>query len=792
MNLRRSKLSLWLLAGVLIPALTAAEPLVPRVPIESDRQLFDAFDLDRSPFAVIKLDVAAGDFKSAKARLLAYYRQRRSPVWFENWWDHPARATNAPPAALLDAAEKIMAHDFSIAGASARFGPQIEWRHLPAQLPDGSPDFQLPLSLYINRVPWWRDVLGAAYWATGDERYATEWAAQVQDWVARNPAPTTFDEQLTPPPWRRLTVAFSVPMWIGAWNYFLQSPATTPEVAAAFFRGIIQKTRFTIRNPEAVSRLPVQIESVHAAATYFPELRDAARWREWALDNAAKFAGEGLYPDGASKELAPGYQAANLAVLRNVAALAAANQLPLPLAVRSALGSMMDYLSDIMMPDGTLPAFGDTWAPAVVARDLQRALEFYPQEKGPARRDQLRFRATSGREGAPPATASTAAPWAGTYLMRAPISADMAARVNAARAAQGVPAVSANARWQPTDMALAFRCGPFGTDHQHEDKLGFVLYGLGVRLVDEMGVYGHADTPWREYFRGTAAHNTVLVDGLGQNRRAQRETWTAKQPLEGNWASNDAFDFVSGTYDDGWGPENNRAVSQRREILFAKPDYWVVHDLLAGAGTHTYEALYHLPPANSIRIHAETKVAFTENLRRPNLVLYPVDTDVEVEILRGWSANPTNPRTPRQGWFSVALQKIEPAPCIIQRRRGPAPQVMESILLPALPGDTAEIAAQRLRVTDSEGRELDRTAVCALNIVTRTGTHLYVNDLRIASLLDPRPSPKKIAAGALGEIEFGGKLLFIRLNAAEAPVLMRHVGGSAPTRNGRALSPSGR
>jgi heparan-sulfate lyase len=761
------------------------------VPIENDRQLFEAFDLDRPQFAVIKLDAASGDYQSAKTRLLAYYRQRRSPVWFENWWDRPAGATNAVPPALLDAAEKILAHDFAIAGASAKFGPQIEWRHVPAQLPDGSPDFQLPLSLYMNRAPWWRDVLGAAYWATGDERYAGEWAALVRDWVARNPAPSIFDERLTPAPWRRLTVAFSIPAWIGAWNYFLQSPATTPEVAAAFFKGIIQKTRFTIRNPESLNRLPIQIEAAHAVAAYFPELREAARWREWALEGVARFEKEGLYPDGASRELAPGYQAANLGAFRNIAALAAANRTAVPPALRSTIGRMMDHLAGLMMPDGTLPAFGDTWAPAVVARDLQRALEFYPAEKGQPRHEQLRYRATSGREGAQPESAAHAAPWAGIYLMRAPISADMAARVNAARAAQGLPVVS-GASWQPTDMALAFRCGPFGTDRQHEDKLSFVLYGLGARLVDEMGVYSYADTPWREYFRSTAAHNTVLVDGLGQNRRARRATWTAQRPLEGNWTSNAAFDFLSGVYDDGWGPENNRAVSQRREIFFAKPDYWVMHDLLAGAGTHTYEALFHLPPANSIRIHQETRVAFTENLRRPNLVVYPVDSDLSVEVVRGWSENPTNPRTPRQGWFSAGLQKVEPAPCLVHRRRGPAPQVMESILLPALPGDTADIAAQRLDVAGADGRPLGRTDVCALRITTRAGAHLYVNDLRIASLLDPRPWPKKIAAGALGAIEFEGKLLWVRLDANGQPAVMRHAGGTAPTRNGRPMAPSGR
>ncbi|MCX7823982.1 MAG: heparinase II/III family protein [Verrucomicrobiae bacterium] len=762
------------MAGPLAP-----DAIAPRVPIANDRELFEAFDLDRPELAAVKTAVASGDFAAAKRAMLDCFRQRRSPVWFENWWQRPPKTTNAPPAELLVAAEKILAHQFAVAGASVQFPGPIGWRYSPTP----SEQNPSPLTLFINRFTWWRDALGPAYWATGDERYAIEWAAQVTDWTARNPAPQVFNERLTPAPWGRLTAAYSIPMWISGLNYFLPSPAVTPDTLAAFLKAVIQKARYSIRNPDRVHRRLVQLEAVHAAATYFPELRDAARWRQWALDELDRFIAEGIYPDGALKELAPGYQTVAIASLRNIVALAAANDAPLRYNAREALARACDHLGAIMLPDGTVPQFGDTWAPAFVAPELRRALEFYPPEKGRQRRDELIYIASRGQAGEPPPAASTVAPWAGIYVMRGP------GRTNANARATFLPggARELGAGWRYTDVALAFRCGPFGKEHQHEDKLSFVLYGFGARLLDEMGIYSTANNLWRDYFTSSAAHNTVLVDGLGQNRRSQPATWATHQPLAGNWLSNDAFDFVSGVYDDGWGPQNLRTVSQRREIFFAKPDYWVLHDLLSGSGTHTYEALFHMQPANDLRVHDQTRVCFTSNLRRPNLAIYPVDNDIEVEVRRGWTVNPTDPLSPRQGWFSLGLQKVEAAPCAILRRRGPAPQVLESILLPALPADAADIAAERLAVTDDMGRSLDRTEVCALRIYTRVGADIYINDLRIPNLDTARSLPKKLHALPLGTIEFGGKMLLLRLGNQRTPVISRWSGAQPPIVAGQPL-----
>jgi len=43
--------------------------------------------------------------------------------------------------------------------------------------------------------------------------------------------------------------------------------------------------------------------------------------------------------------------------------------------------------------------------------------------------------------------------------------------------------------------------GPYGTAHQHEDKLNFELYAYGNHLVVDPGTYRYnEDSPWRGFY----------------------------------------------------------------------------------------------------------------------------------------------------------------------------------------------------------------------------------------------------------------------------------------------------
>jgi hypothetical protein len=89
--------------------------------------------------------------------------------------------------------------------------------------------------------------------------------------------------------------------------------------------------------------------------------------------------------------------------------------------------------------------------------------------------------------------------------------------------------------WERDAIFLGFEAGPFGYGHQHEDKLGVVIFAYGKDLLVEGGSYAYDASKWRRYVLSSAAHNVILVDGQGQvclgcsRSRLDSETWPFKR-----------------------------------------------------------------------------------------------------------------------------------------------------------------------------------------------------------------------------------------------------------------------
>ena len=75
--------------------------------------------------------------------------------------------------------------------------------------------------------------------------------------------------------------------------------------------------------------------------------------------------------------------------------------------------------------------------------------------------------------------------------------------------------------------------GPLGflsiAAHGHADCLSLLLSVSGKELLVDPGTYCyHTEREWRDYFRSTAAHNTVRVDGVDQSQIAGAFLWAEK------------------------------------------------------------------------------------------------------------------------------------------------------------------------------------------------------------------------------------------------------------------------
>jgi uncharacterized heparinase superfamily protein len=81
-------------------------------------------------------------------------------------------------------------------------------------------------------------------------------------------------------------------------------------------------------------------------------------------------------------------------------------------------------------------------------------------------------------------------------------------------------------RIENDSVVIIFDAAPLGPDYQpghgHADTLSFELSSRGDRIFVNSGTSTYESNPLRNYERGTAAHNTVRIDGLDQS-----EIWAA-------------------------------------------------------------------------------------------------------------------------------------------------------------------------------------------------------------------------------------------------------------------------
>lgn len=158
-------------------------------------------------------------------------------------------------------------------------------------------------------------------------------------------------------------------------------------------------------------------------------------------------------------------------------------------------------------------------------------------------------------------------------------------------------------------------CGPIGPDYQpghaHCDTLSYELAIDGRRVVVDSGVFDYEPSQERAYARSTRAHNTVMVDGEEQSElwgvfRVARRARPVCPHIQA-----DAREVVlfEGAHD-GYMRLSGRPIHKRRISYVDEEGSWIITDVLEGAGIHRMESFVHIHPdcalvesgSNSFRI----------------------------------------------------------------------------------------------------------------------------------------------------------------------------------------------
>ena len=160
---------------------------------------------------------------------------------------------------------------------------------------------------------------------TGDEKYAKAFVRQMNEWVDQCEIPVARWNG-SGSAWRTFETGFRMrENWPNAFFHFLSSPnfddASIIKMVKSFYDHAIH-----LRNhPTNNNWLTVEMNGLYTVGALFPEFKEAEEWRTFAATTLYNEEQKQFYPDGAQKELAPGYHALSQSSIVSVYKLAKLN-----------------------------------------------------------------------------------------------------------------------------------------------------------------------------------------------------------------------------------------------------------------------------------------------------------------------------------------------------------------------------------------------------------------------------------------------------------------------------------
>ncbi|NOT10817.1 MAG: hypothetical protein HOP23_03120 [Methylococcaceae bacterium] len=207
-------------------------------------------------------------------------------------------------------------------------------------------------------------------------------------------------------------------------------------------------------------------------------------------------------------------------------------------------------------------------------------------------------------------------------------------------------------------LHLVFDAGSLGypsiAAHGHADALSVCLAVDGFWWLVDPGTYAyHSDHGWRDYFRGTAAHNTLVIDGRNQSEIGGPFLWLrhAQGKIIAQGEDADGTQWVTGEHD---GYRKAAGIHKRRVVLQGSDAEMNLYDEIQGHGAHDVAIHFHFAPDIDVvpGVHPGTwQVTKLGSERRMTVF---VDASWHWDVFRGSDS-------PRSGWFSPALGSKVPS-----------------------------------------------------------------------------------------------------------------------------------
>ena len=216
----------------------------------------------------------------------------------------------------------------------------------------------------------------------------------------------------------------------------------------------------------------------------------------------------------------------------------------------------------------------------------------------------------------------------------------------------------------PSEIRAVVDAGPLGflsiAGHGHADCLSVTLSAAGREQLVDPGTYVyHGDSEWRDYFRGTAAHNTVRIDGEDQSVIGGSFLWTDKaEAVVERFERTAEHDLLVAAHD---GYERLAdPVRHCRRVRFVKAhDALEIVDRIESRGPHLVERFWHFAETCAVALDGRTAVSTDGAVE----IRIDVDEpDARAELLSG-------SESPKGGWISRGFGRKTPSTTLVYKSR---------------------------------------------------------------------------------------------------------------------------
>jgi uncharacterized heparinase superfamily protein len=422
------------------------------------------------------------------------------------------------------------------------------------------------------------------------------------DWIAHNPIGRANG-------WEPYTLALRIVNWV---KFLLTTPSSNSQFTiydSRFTDSLYVQAHFLAANLEPSAYSNHTLKSRKAllfAGAFFQNA-----WFEKGLEGFATEIDRQILSDGGHNERSPMYHLLALEDALDCVALLTAVNHPIPMAIHTKLPEMLSFAASLCHTDGTVACFNDA------AEDITLPLI-----------DLLDFAAKFGYH----AAERYAFPETGYYILHHPT----------------------------TDSRMIIDCGGLGPchnpGHAHCDALSYELTVGDQKVIVNSGTYEYQAGEWRDYFRSTRAHNTIVVDG-----QEQAELWASFRAATRLRATCLAFDDsrFEGIHD---GYRRLRGGMIHRRSVEKCDDGWTVQDRIEGTGQHTVSSFIHFHPEASVeRVQAGFRV------KQDGVYLTIVVPDCTTATLTEGELSPI------QGWYSPQFGVKMQNPTLILSATGSLP-----------------------------------------------------------------------------------------------------------------------